>query len=260
MLHQKLRKSYHNLKFRSKELAIYLKALNKKESTFKNKFFIFGQGRTGSTLLCSLLNSHPQIFADLEILFNHVYFPEYYVESKSKLNLNSVYGFKVKCYQLTRKQNINNPRQFVVDLINNNWKMIYLKRNNLFRHAISNIMAKKRGYFHLDKNQNKPSSEKIYIDYDDLMQRMTNREKYLEIESKILEGLNYIEIVYEEDLINPLKHQTTVDKIYNFLGIQSYPISTNLQRTVPDNISSLIQNYDEIVSSLKDTKYANFLP
>ena len=46
------------------------------------KFVIFGRGRSGSTLLVSLLNSNPDIHCDGEILSRKKLFPEKVIHSK----------------------------------------------------------------------------------------------------------------------------------------------------------------------------------
>ncbi|HBE17486.1 MAG TPA: hypothetical protein DEG17_03890 [Cyanobacteria bacterium UBA11149] len=65
-----------------REIFAYLRVLFKHKNIPSNKFVIFGQGRTGSTLLYSLLNSHPQIHCDEEILEDRVFFPVQYVKGR----------------------------------------------------------------------------------------------------------------------------------------------------------------------------------
>src|SRR4030095_16137361 len=73
----------------------------------QKKFVIYTRGRTGSTVLTDLINSHPDIFCDAEI-FNFIYcntkvlFPRAYIKSCSKrasIYKKKVYGFKVKIAQ-----------------------------------------------------------------------------------------------------------------------------------------------------------------
>lgn len=256
-LYKKLHAGYRISLHHFKEVMTYVQAIQKKEP--EKKFFIFGQGRTGSTLLCSLLNSHPKIQADYEILFNPVWFPEFYLKSKSQLSKEEVYGFKVKIYQLTGKQKIDNPSQFIHKLIDDNWKLIYLKRNNLLRHVISFQAAKQRNIWHTSKEDTKMYSDKIYINCNSLINGMQMREKYLIQEQNIVEKFDHITISYEDDLLSPKVHQKTVDRICDFFEIERQMVNTELSKTVPSDLSQLIENYDELVSTLRGTKYSHFL-
>ena len=63
----------------------------------KNNFIIFGQGRSGSNLLRTLLNSHPQIYCDIEI-FNHNLFTTFHDEHYFQHHADPVWA-RVSVYQ-----------------------------------------------------------------------------------------------------------------------------------------------------------------
>ena len=124
----------------------------------RQKFVIFGQGKSGSTLLTTLFNSHPEIHCDQEILFNPVKFPKLFVRARCRAAVKPVYGFKVKIYQLngmtwtSPRQSISDPSTFLRYFQQRGWKIIYLRRENLLRTEISNNIRWARG--------NRPSSKK----------------------------------------------------------------------------------------------------
>ena len=83
------------------------------------KFAIFGQGRTGSTLLVDLLNRHPKIACEEEIFnrrrhpFNgKIWKPYWFLKGVEANYRDKVFGFKVKIYQLTKHQQIQ-PAEFL---------------------------------------------------------------------------------------------------------------------------------------------------
>lgn len=248
-----------------KQLASYPALLKKKikgSNLPLTKFVIFGQGRTGSTLLVDLLNNHPSLFCDGEILNAKLYGKAFniqaFINSRAAMPQKQVYGFKVKIYQLTEEQNVQNPTQFLLNLQNQNWKIIYLKRNNIFRHALSGIVAEATNVWHVtnaNKNQPKP---KVHINLTELEKTMRYRKKMLDNEALVLKNVdNYLTITYETDLLDTQNHQLTANKIFEFLNLPTAIANSALQRTIKDDLSKTIENYDEVMQFL-ETQIANF--
>lgn len=118
--------------------------MSRKES----KFLIFSQGRTGSNLLASLINSNPDVHCDNEI-FNRTLMPSsnkilqyiilrlplLYTLLKRKRSKAISYGFKLSYYQL------RNTEKTINDLHSKGWKVIYLQRRNIIKQSISWIIA-----------------------------------------------------------------------------------------------------------------------
>lgn len=128
----------------AREMGIYTHLFIRKTNLPGTKFVLFAQGRTGSDLLNSLINSHPAIYCDEEILNHKVLFPMTFVKGKYALSPRNVYGFKLKIYHVTDSQNIDNPKHFMSDLYQRGWKMIYLYRRNILRQVISGFVAQKK--------------------------------------------------------------------------------------------------------------------
>jgi LPS sulfotransferase NodH len=103
-------------------------------------FVIFGQGRTGSTLLTSLLSSHPEIQCDGEILGEKVKDPFNQIAKCAAVSRKPVYGFKVKIYQLTDNQSMR-PDTFLQNMAAKSVKILFLSRRNHLRQVISNRLA-----------------------------------------------------------------------------------------------------------------------
>ena len=122
-------KVLQNLYRRIREIEFYMILLIRISHKLNKKFIIFGQGRSGSTLLVDLLNSHPAIYCDDEILMYKVIFPKTYVKARSVSSKKHVYGFKVKIYQLWH-QNILDSHKFLFHFYKSGWKILYLKRGN----------------------------------------------------------------------------------------------------------------------------------
>jgi hypothetical protein len=82
---------------------------------------------------------------------------------------------------------------------------------------------------------------------------MTRREQ------QALAGTSYLPLLYEEHLLKPTHHQQTLNRVFDYLGVESIPVKTRFQKTTAPQISDFIENYDEIESLVAQTDYARFL-
>ena len=230
------------------------------------KFIIFAQGRTGTNLLRDLLNSHPKIHCDGELLKHKKIFLKSFLEIRRLFFKTKAYGFKVKIYQLTKKQKIHNPKQIMSDLHRRGWKIIYLKRRNLFCHAVSTIaMEHRRKERFLRRSYTRwfkdcpISIGKIHINCTDLIKKMKYRENLLAQEETILHGLPHMQLVYEDNLLKSQDHQNTANRIFGYLNLPFFPVTTQRTKKVPERLSDLIDNFEEIANAVGKTRYAKFL-
>lgn len=232
-----------------------------------SKFIIFAQGRTGSSLLRNLLNSHPGVHCDKELLGRRrLIFVKSFLTFRRLFFKKCAYGFKVKIYQLTDVQKIRNPRQIMIDLHKKGWNIIYLRRKNLLHHAVSNIVAKHRkkenpsGKAYAHRIEDGPIElKKIHVNCDELIQRMRAREIFCAQENLILDGLPHMRFVYEDHLLKSEDHQSTASRIFDHLGLPVSPVAARLVKIVPERLADIIDNFDEIVKTINKTKYAKFL-
>ncbi|PWD97762.1 sulfotransferase family protein [Marinilabilia rubra] len=239
----------------NKQFIPYIKALKCLGATHQ-KFLIFGQGRSGSTLLVSLLNSHPNIKCEGEILNNatnfrkgNILFPKLFLRGKLAMYGNKFsYGYKVKVYQLEEQKKIHNISQFLNKQQNNGWKIIFLQRKNVFDHAMSNIMAETTKRYHSYNNLNDYQAPKIKVNINDLDEKIHFRHHYHKLENEILANLkgDYITVTYEDDLLIPEKHQKTASKIFNYLNLEDADVATHLKKINSKKWDELIENYQEV--------------
>jgi LPS sulfotransferase NodH len=223
------------------------------------KFVIFGQGRTGSTLLVELLNTAKDTHCDKEI-FNIFHFtgerisnPATYVKGRSKRFFDKVYGFKVKIYQLENDHKVESVRDFLSVLIHQGYKIIYLNRDNVVQHAYSNVKRSTTGVTHVHKKLNE--KQKITISAAQLMKEILTRIRLKEVEREVLEGLDYLQISYESDLLDGSFHLQTVNRIRGYLGLSLLTsVSSKLQKITDRSLADEITNYDEVMFALKKEK------
>lgn len=221
----------------------------------KTKFVIFTIGRSGSSLLVSLLKSNPQIYCVGELLGKKLLSPERYIHQVARISKGNVFGFKLNTYHF-RVQNIRDPIAFVGSLDKSGYKIISLKRDNLLRQVISHIYAMRRGKFHHTVNEGQQKQTQITIDLDELQKELDLFEGYQDLENKILSRFSHFALSYEQDLFEESRQQETVNRVSTFLDTFPAPASTNLVKTTPKELSSIIRNFSEVQIYLQNTQYA----
>jgi LPS sulfotransferase NodH len=221
------------------------------DASKKNKFILFTQGRTGSTLLLNLLNQHPNIYCDNELIQRKFSNTTKYLDGRALMHSEKVYGLKLKPHQIIKYLNIEKSRTVVKDLYDNGWKIVYLRRGDFFRHALSNQIAQQRGYFFKTQSEfnNVP---KAYLDPEAVRAEYKARFKFKQDEDDALSGLAYKEVVYEQDLMTADQRKDTLSNICRFLNVSdSFTPVVPFVKSTQEDLSRVVSNIDEINSELK---------
>ncbi|HRI83931.1 MAG TPA: hypothetical protein PK536_00635 [Ignavibacteria bacterium] len=200
-------------------------------------------------------------------IFNFIYsgsvirFPELYIKSCSKRASaagKSVYGFKVKIAQLRYEHKYKDYDRLLMSLYEQGWKFIHLKRVNYLRHKLSNIISYQTNIYHL-RNNDEEFNKKITVDCSQLLEGIKYGEEVEKTEEENLKNIPHIKIIYEEDLLDNSKFQNTADRVFSYLGIDSFPVESGLKRITKENLEDVIENYKEVENFFKNTGYEKYL-
>ena len=245
------------------QLQVYLNFARAQSHHAPQQFIIFGRGRSGSTTLVSLLNCLPEIYCDGEILAQPVLWPQLYLKARAAQAHKSVYGCKVLSYQLRDTQQIQQGSDFLYELSQAGISILYLRRENLLEHAISNIRARNFGFHQSKFRQNDlrtgSQQEKIYVEPEVVVDWMQKSQRLWEYELSLLRDIPHMALTYEKNLASEAQHQATVDTICRFLGIQSTPAVSQYRKISPQTLQASVENYGELVRYLKSTPYERYL-
>ncbi len=239
----------------------YTRSLLTNQAGPEEKFLLFFRPRSGSNLLRDLINCHPQVYCDEEIfrqgLVNKVQFPYRYIQGRAAAHADKkVFGFKLNINQINLQS--CEPAPFLLKLQQTGWKVIYTQRGNLLQQAISFFVAQKREVW-LDTAKNALADFKLSIDVPALLAKMERMELAVSKEKTLLADFPRLEIIYEQDLLPPECHQSTADRVFQFLEINSVPVKANLVKTSSKKLSEYVENYDDMVASIANSKYATLL-
>lgn len=229
----------------------------------KQAFVLFGMARTGSTLLASLLNSHPQIQCDGEIfrstpgtalraplkrLWQHYPWPILaYRQMRAQVQGHrAVYGFKLHT-KLQGDQIVDIP-SFLQQVTQKGWRIIYLERHSLFNQVISSLMAYTTGRYFGHQSHREPllQLELPTLEFYNAMQqtiRICQRNR------AIVAELPHITILYETDLAHEHAQQTTMARIFTYLGLSNTAsLQTSITKPWSCSYAEMITNYDDLLS------------
>ncbi|MFT4702468.1 MAG: LPS sulfotransferase NodH [Bradymonadia bacterium] len=225
------------------------------------RFAIYGQGRTGSRLLCDLLQSHPDITCDLEILAERSLNPRKLVEAHARLASTPAHGFKFKWYQMTERQRVDDVGGFLRGLHDDGWRFLYLRRDNVVRHALSSITLRKTGVPHQfsSKSSETRGYARAHVDVETLRHWIAEKQRREQCELDALGDLPRLNLVYEEDLVGAENQQRATARVADWLGLPPAATTASVRPNTPKRLSDIVENLDELRRAFEDTDIARFL-
>jgi LPS sulfotransferase NodH len=208
-------------------------------------FIVLAQGRTGSTLLTNLLNSHPQIVCEGEVLGAHPEHPVSFLLGRAaRFNLKGkLWGCKAKHYQITRSTYAGTGNEFLRYFHDRGWKVIYLYRRNILKTAISTLVGKQRGkwiYTNSDSNSFSP----MPLSFEELSQFVHFRRIQNDTDSLFLNEIPHFTINYE-DVLEDYEPQGLADLLH-YLELEPHPLTADLRKTSPGSVADSIANWQEL--------------
>lgn len=245
------------------------------------KFIILSDYRSGSNFLMNLLKSHKNAHCYSELFFSRKIFWASAVYGKSendkkaldsrktnpysfldkycyrpyKENLNAV-GFKLMYHDLYRNQNIDLKKllRHYPDM-----KVIHLKRKNLFERFVSQVMVGKTGEAVAVKNSNWESKSKkigkLTVDPKVCEGDFEYRARMERELDEIINDKNLLTVYYEE--LNS-DYSSAANKVLNFLNLERTQLKTNQIKQNKSHISNRIENYSELKTYFKESKWEGF--
>ncbi|MGB7059598.1 MAG: sulfotransferase [Geitlerinemataceae cyanobacterium] len=238
--------------------------------------------RTGSTLLQSYLQSHPEILCHGEIY--------------AKNNINAIlgiYGQKQKSDPEYEKELIayreNNPHTFLYkiafdrqdrkivgfklkhdELVLPNFaetrhllqedtdvKIIHLSRTNLLARYLSWYLVNKvTGVTMRLEGQDLPETEMIRLDPKECLANFEEAERRYAFFQTMFANHQIYEVSYE-DLVGE-EREGVLDELQDFLGVAHHPLTTKMVKLGKEDLSEAIENFDELSEFFKETRYGSF--
>jgi hypothetical protein len=220
-------------------------------ATGPRPFLLYGQGRTGSTLLGSLLASHPGVTFGDEVLDARVLAPLRYLQGLRVQAGDSCYGVHVKPYHLTDFQGVRDTARWLRRAADAGWLVVHLVRRDTLRHALSGFQLSATGVTHFVEGDGRVT-RRIRVDPESLLFWMAARHQGLERERADLVGLDHLTVTYEDDLLGgPPVWGPTTTRLYAALGLPDHPVQSSLRKVNAGRLEDLVVNAEEVLAAVR---------
>lgn len=244
-------------------------------------FLIIFEGRTGSSYLTSLLNSHPDALCYPEIMKGL----DAYTQSQAlrriargkdlrKLNkyagtdLYHQEGFAEKWRQRpfdavgtkTKLLDTLDQEAFLADAHALDYRMIYLHRRNVLKSVVSIINSQLLHATHRVWNATEAEqvAVPIRIELADLDQRIEKRQRAQARHRAAYDAYPGQKILMcYEDLLGD--RPAFLARLFAFLDLPDAVLESRFQKNTADDLRTAISNYDEVAAHFAGTEMAAFL-
>jgi hypothetical protein len=235
-------------------MSLFLKMLGRGEIV---KFVLLFTGRSGSSYLMDLLDSHPDIRAQGEILASATHLGaedqlkhvrEFF--SPGVLRAYKVIGFKTKLVDIFE------PTDFSQLLHEMKCRIIVMNRENVVKSVVSRIFAERIYETYSEWNITKQSMRLPPIDIaPDIFENfLQHKEKVEEELFSFVESIQLPKtfVTYEDLLRDP---QRCLKGILEFLDVPSVPLNSDIKKHTSDNLRQVVSNFSEIRAKYVGTRY-----
>lgn len=219
------------------------------------RFVIVTTGRTGSELLVSLLDSHPQIMCDSEILSIPRAHPGRFVLRRSALARaqRRAYGFKLVA-EHARLQSPHDRESFLRGFAERGFRIIVLERRDLLQQVISSVRGIETQHHH--RQQDREQFRPMRVDPVAVLCSLAWFEDAVNFVRSALAGIPVLDLVYEDDLLDAERQRLTADRVCDYLGVERAPVKTDLVKIAPHSVADQLENFDEVQALLSQTRFA----
>lgn len=221
------------------------------------KFLIVGRARSGTTLLTQILNAHPDVECDREVLSKSVLGPVGHLERLAGKSRSRAYGAKLLSYQMAQVHRFRDPRGFLATLTRRGFRLVHLTRDT-FSQTVSLATAQSRWVFH--RAGDAPPAAAAALDPQDFARRLEWSDLLLAYERHCLAGLPHLEVSYEADLLPTARHQATAERVFDWIGVPPAPVAAGLRKLLPEDPRALIENYGEVARAVEARGLGHLLP
>ena len=236
------------------------------------RFIVAGIQRTGTNLVRTLLNSHPDILCLGEAFDRKnkedLGYPRYCASSLNKrirqyvFKRKQIYQYLEQLYEQPYSaiglkfmfSQARRTKTVIEYTYAHRIRVIQVRRQNLLRTFISRKLAKTRKIYH--SKQDVPVI-RISLNVDSLIRNLDRISREAQGWRKIIKELECHEVIYEN---LSTEFMSECQKMLFFLNVnESTALSTQFRKVTPNRMEEFIDNYYDIVKILKGTKYNQYL-
>jgi LPS sulfotransferase NodH len=225
-------------------------------------FVIVCLPRTGSELLVDLLDSHPAIRCESELLRDPMRNAASYLRGRAAIARRRgerAWGAKIVYHQLSwYPERYGTPAAFLGRLDRAGFRIISLARRNPIEQAMSALQAIQDDRYHY-RAEDPGGGARLVVAPEALISMLWTLEEQETARRRALDGIDAFEVVYEDDLEDGARQQSTVDRIATWLGLERAPVASTLERRTLPRLADRLDDYPAVARALAATRYGRFL-
>lgn len=233
----------------------------------ESRFIILGVPRSGTNMLCTLLNSHPEILCHHELYNPHgIFYALHLRDTDFSLGdldarnsdpqgfLNKVWagslGHHAVGFKFTNRDDEEIYWQVVRDP---GVRKIILRRSNRVKIYVSTLIAEATGQWEVYKrSQLVKEKPRVVVEPEKLYQAVKRYHRYYERVEQVLEATHQesLKVNYED-----LSERETHQELLEYIGVNSVdqPLQVESVKQNPTDLRSMVANFDELKQVLKGT-------
>ncbi len=221
---------------------------------------ILTTGRAGSELLVGLLDGHPHMRCEGELLAIPRREPFRFLRGRTRvawLQRLGAYAFKINAQNLALTSRRWTLPTYVRALIDDGFRIVRLRRTNLLRQALSTMRAGQTQTFHVREAMRAGALRIDPIEVIHVMRRFESRDEYLD---DLLRNDDTLELTYEDDIECDDRRADTLARVFTLAGLEPVAaLASPLRQTTPRRFADAVENHDEIRSLITGTRYERYL-
>ena len=227
------------------------------------RYILFSQSRSGTQLMRWLMDCHPDIRAEGEILHHGLRYthsrliqeparllPELLMWGRGGLENQPVYGCTLMFYH-PRFPGFTFRRLAALG-----YRFVHLFRDDPLAIAWSYLIAEKSGTWHA-KKEAPPVDYTVRIEPAELQAELEKRVLYRRQQLDLIAKIPHVTVSYNEDLRNQDGWQAALDRVFDYLDLPPAPVSAPLRKTDARAREEVIENHGELMDWLCQSPYSD---
>jgi LPS sulfotransferase NodH len=221
------------------------------------RFIILSRSRTGSNLLLSLLNSHPNVQAEWEIFARLDGEPHdrrlarAFGRQPRRIRAK---GFKLFYYHPLDDNSDALWRDLVADQA---LRVIHLKRRNILRCLVSRKIAAQRDAWSAaaDNTGEAPRRKTVSFTTSELQDGFSQTRAWEHMGDRDFRHHRLLSLAYEDMAAQPA---ATLERVQRFLSLPPARLNSDMRKQNPEPLSHLIANYDDLKQAFAGSQWSLF--
>jgi hypothetical protein len=237
------------------EMRVWAKSLLRNDRP--KPFVIYGRPRSGTSLLVHLLQQVPDVRCEGELFHFRLISPTGFTRRLPKRAGPTVraFGFKIISYQLMEIQRIRRPLAFFDRIGRQGYGVLHLTRNT-WDQTLSLAKAQTSGVFFSKDGE----TRLLRIDPARFLALLQWNEDMLDYERAVMAHVPHFPVDYDRDLVVSARHQSTVDRICDHLGVASAEVAAAMRRTGGEGGLHKVENMAELAAHVRRSPLAHLVP